>query len=492
MNIQSIKIALGIIMSCLIISCADTGGDVTAGIGGSGRVSSGSITGFGSVFVNGVEFETDSATFNVDGTSGTENDLAIGMIVSVSGSINDDGVTGIATNIDFNDQLQGPVTLLSAIDADGVSRTFSILGTNVIINSTTTIFDISGKTGIPANTVFDFDTIAKDNNVEINGFFDSSNNLHGTRVELKNITFDANSIVEVKGTISTLSGTSFTLGGLTIDASSATLDDLPNGLVSGIFVEVKGSFNSATNTLTATKVEAEDDDFDDANEFEIEGLITDYVSDSNFKISGITVNASGAMREPTTLILSNDIRVEAEGAIINGVLIAEKIKTREGSIKIHAPVSSVNATENSFNVRPVASQPAITITVTSSTRLNNDVNSIEPFSLSNLVANTDFVEVEGFIDNDGNIIATEVEVKEADDIVVQATIESGDATAGTIKLLGVEFIIDYPNETSFEDDDIDIDQNTFFSTIVLDSTLIKVEDEKPANGVADEVELETP
>lgn len=479
-------------MSCFIIACTDTGGDVTAGIGGSGRVASGSITGFGSVFVNGVKYNTDSAIFDVDGNIGTQDDLAIGMIVQVSGNINADGLTGTASKIEFNEQAQGPVASLSPIDTSGTSRTLSVLGVNVVISSTSTVFDISGKNNLPINTPFNFDVIANNNNIEVSGFFDTSNNLIATRVELKDLVLSASSLVEIKGTITALSGTTFTLAGITVDATSAILDDLPNGLTNGIFVEAKGNYDSASNTLTATKVEAEDNDFDDTGEFEIEGLVTDYINDNDFKINGISVNATNATKEPTTLVLADNIRIEAEGSIINGVLIADKVKTREGSVKIHAPVSSVNVAENTFEVRPVASQPAIKVTITNSTQLNDDVNSIEPFSLNNLVASIDFVEVEGFIDSNGDIIATEVEVKEADEIVVQATIESG-ATPGRIKLLGVEFIIDDPGETSFENaDDLDIDQATFFSSIVLDSTLIKVEDEKPANGTADEVELETP
>lgn len=478
-------------MSFFIIACTDSGDDVTAGIGGSGRVASGSITGFGSVFVNGVKFNTDSAIFNIDGSPGIESDLAIGMIVQVSGSINADGLTGTASKIEFNEQVQGPVVSLSPFNPDGVSRTLSVLGVTVVISSTSTTFDISGKNSIPTNTTFNFETITNDNNIEVSGFFDASNNLIATRVELKEVTFTASSIVEVKGTITDLSGTTFNLASITVNATSAMLEDLPNGLANGIFVEAKGNYNSVSKTLTATKVEAEDNDFDDTDEFEIEGIITDYINDGNFKINGISVNATGATKKPTTLVLANNVRIEVEGSIINGALIAEKVKTREGSVKIQAPVSFVNVTANSFNVRPVVSQPAITIIVTSSTKLEDDVNDIEPFSLNNLIANIDFVEIEGYIDNNGDVIATEVEVKELDDVVVQATIENG-ANSGTIKLLGVEFIIQYPGETSFEDDDLDINQTTFFDSIVFDSTLIKVKDKKTANGIADEVEIETP
>jgi hypothetical protein len=289
-------------------------------------------------------------------------------------------------------------------------------------------------------------------------------------------------------------GTTFNLGSIIVDASAATLDDLPNGLEAGVFVEVKGTYNSTTETLTATKVEAaEDDDFDDSSEFEIEGLVTNYISDSNFKISGITVNASSATKEPTTLSLSNDIRVEAEGAIINGILIADKIKAREGSVKIQAPVSSVDVSANSFDVKPFTSQPAITIIVTTSTKLEDDVNDKEPFKLSDLAANLGFVEIEGFIGSNGKVIATEVEVKDPDDIEIQAIIESGSASSSTIKLLGIEFTIQSPGETLFEDaNDSNVDQATFFDSIVLNTTLVKVKDIKPKNGIADEIEIETP
>lgn len=104
-----------------------------------GFVSTGTITGFGSVYVNGVKFETDSATFDVDGVSGTQDDLAIGMKVDVMGTINADGVTGTATSIDFDEELQGPVSDITV--GDGQTRSFTVLGSTVIIDSNDTNFD---------------------------------------------------------------------------------------------------------------------------------------------------------------------------------------------------------------------------------------------------------------------------------------------------------------------------------------------------------------
>ncbi len=57
------------------------------GIGGTG-ISQGSITAFGSVWVNGVEFDTSNASILRNGSSVTQSDLAIGMVVTVDGSVN--------------------------------------------------------------------------------------------------------------------------------------------------------------------------------------------------------------------------------------------------------------------------------------------------------------------------------------------------------------------------------------------------------------------
>ncbi|RLA55858.1 MAG: hypothetical protein DRR04_14460, partial [Gammaproteobacteria bacterium] len=48
------------------IASASTQGS-GGGIGGSGATSSGTIDGFGSIFVNGVEFDTDEAEIEIDG-----------------------------------------------------------------------------------------------------------------------------------------------------------------------------------------------------------------------------------------------------------------------------------------------------------------------------------------------------------------------------------------------------------------------------------------
>ena len=504
MNKLLIKSTLATAIALGIAACTPADNEGVAGIGGSGYVSSGSVSGFGSVFVNGVKFETDSSTFDVDGIPGTQDDLAIGMIVQVSGSINADGVTGNATSISYDDQLQGPVTGLTAPDADGITRSFMVLGTNVIIDSGSTSFDLDSD--LSASTVFGFDTISEDNNVEISGFFDSSGNLVATRVELKDITFDNSSIVEIKGTISALSGNTFSLGNLSVDASSATLDDLPNGLQDGLFVEVKGTLDASRTTLTASEVDAEDNSIEDTDEFEIEGIITDHISDSSFKVNGIPVDASSASREPSSLVLANDTRIEVEGAIINGILIADEIESEDGDIKVHAKVTEVNAAAGSFKVSPVAGQEIIVI-ITTGTQIEDDVNEIKQFTLYDLKID-DFVEVRGFEDGNGGITAVEIDVKEPGDVIVQgnATAALGSAlTGGTMTIFGVTFNFDNGATTDFEkDSDIEGQPDVALTTTEIDNLinainnvgpqLVKIGDDEVLDGIgdglADEIEIE--
>ncbi len=53
--------------------------------------------------------ETDEAAFNVDDNlDALESDLDLGMVVAVTGTVDDDGVTGTADNITFDHELEGP------------------------------------------------------------------------------------------------------------------------------------------------------------------------------------------------------------------------------------------------------------------------------------------------------------------------------------------------------------------------------------------------
>lgn len=325
--------AIAAAMAIGLAACS-SGSDV-AGIGGSGITATGTITGFGSVILDDVKFETSSSTFDVDDNpDSTEDALALGMRVTIKGTLNADGVTGTADSITYDDELQGPVSIpVNDVDAD--NKTITVLGITVALNRNTTRFD----TDEPIAGTFDFDSIDQGNNVEISGYLDSSNQLIATRVELEDETFDFNNdSVEVRGTVSNLMAGNFTLNllgisGVTVDVDttlSPTDYELTGELSDGILVEVEGKCTNANcDTIDAKSVEEESEGFEDDGDVEIKGFITRYDSNSDFDVDGLLVDASNAQFEPASLVLAQDMFVEVEGTVTNNVLIATKVELED-------------------------------------------------------------------------------------------------------------------------------------------------------------------
>ena len=102
----------------------DGGGGGTGGITRTGvAVAVGSISGFGSIIVNGIEYDTSSAIFTIDDNPGSQDDLSVGHVVAVRGTINDDNTNAVATSVDFGDLVEGPVS-----SVDTVNNTLVVLG----------------------------------------------------------------------------------------------------------------------------------------------------------------------------------------------------------------------------------------------------------------------------------------------------------------------------------------------------------------------------
>ncbi len=442
-------LATALSLTTVLVACGggtSTDGTDTAGIGGSGFVSSGTITGFGSVFVNGVRFDTTNASFDMEGevlrrdqVANDQEILSIGMVVKVHGSINADGENGAATKIIFDDDLQGPVSGYPRDTTGLTTVTFTVLGIDVQIDNRT---HFDGDIAI--------NTIENGNMVELSGFFDGTGTLIASRIERKT---ELGENVELKGTITELTGNdpsfSFKLQEFpdyTINTSSTTeLKDL-SSLSDNLPVEVKGEFNPVTNTIDATEIEYEELEYGDSGEFEMEGFITDFNNISDFKINGIPVDASNAQHSPMNMTLEDSLHVEVEGQMDNGVLIATEIKQRGGEVEIQARVTNINRNEETFEVTPVAGQDPITIKVSHETEADDgDMNYL---SFLAVLRENDFVEVEGYQNDQGVILASEVELSDSEEVEIQAVIESMEPS--TITLLGTDF--NTTSSTEIEDD----------------------------------------
>ena len=285
-----------------LVGCGGAGGGGVAsiggggGIGGTGITSTGTIDGFGSIFVNGVEFETDESAVSLDGESSAEDKLRLGMVVTVHGTVNADGKTGTAEQVVFDDDVQGPVSAIVP-GQDGDSLLLTVLGVEVIAERTGTVFD-----GVS------FDTLAVGDLVEVSGFVENGAQLRATRIEKKSDFVAGSSEVELKGTVSGLTGTTFTLDTYVVDFSSADLSDVPGGSITeGMLVEVRGTLTGST--IVADRIELEDDDAsngpDDGDELSVQGAISNLVDQGHFDVNGVAVDATSATLEPADLVLAD-------------------------------------------------------------------------------------------------------------------------------------------------------------------------------------------
>jgi hypothetical protein len=329
--------ACALLLACGQLACGELSGgsggpSAEGGIGGSG-ISTGPITGFGSIFVNEIEWFIDDSEIEFDEQPGSEDDLRIGMVVRVEGTIDREAGTGQALRVFFDDDLEGPIESIT-VSPDGLTKDLLVLDRIVRIEAGVTRFDDDEDD----DSDFGFATIKVGDVIEVSGLIDQNGNIRATHIELEGEIEFGVTEVELTGTIEGFAGgSSFMIGAITVrfDPTGATTDlsDLPGGVQDGLFVEVEGTL-TAPNEIEADEIELEDEfDDDDAGEFSLTGFVQNYVGIDDFFVGSQAVDASGAEFENgNASMLEDGILVEVEGDIVGGVLIADEVEFQVNEI----------------------------------------------------------------------------------------------------------------------------------------------------------------
>jgi Domain of unknown function (DUF5666) len=500
------RLAPVFLLALLAASCAGGGDDVanSGGIGGTG-ISSGSISSFGSIFVNDIEFDLTGASIRINDLPGCDpkdlcaNPLKLGMVVNASVQYNDDGKTGSAAAVEVEPALEGHVTAVGPT-TNGV-RTSVILGVTVVVSQDDTVIDDAlGLT---------FDNLSAGDVLEVHGFFNEKDELSATRIEKKASGGGPGSEVEIKGKIKQLSDSTppgtFKVHNLTVHFSSATtLDDIPGStLIDGLFVEIKGTLR-ADGGVDASRIDGKQL-HDDIATVNLQGIIASVdAADNrlfvlNTAVGPVSVNAAGATFEPTGLVPAPGLEVEVEGALVGGTLVAVKVKIPM-QVKIEATVQSKSGSGSDgsltllLNPDPMVPVHSLTVEVNGSTKMQDKVGgAIPPFDLDDVNAGVDFLKVKARL-GAGGLVATQVKRTDPDDVVLQGPADvppTGDAsgTSGRwVSILSIRFDTDMRTEFEGMDDKPIVDPNDFFSN-VHPRSLIKVKDEAPIDGVLEEAGL---
>ncbi|MEZ5571837.1 MAG: DUF5666 domain-containing protein [Halioglobus sp.] len=475
-----INIVLPLILLSVVVQpgCGGASGGIASvgnsggGIGGTGITSNGTIDGFGSIFVNGVEYETDDSEVSLNGAAASADQLRLGMVVTVRGTVNEDKKTGSASQVIFDSEVKGPVSAIDIVPGADTLR-ITVLGVSIIAERTATVFD---------NVTFD--TLALDDLVEVSGFVENGALLRATRIEKKSDFVPGGSEVELKGAVSALTPNQFTLGVYVIDYSNADLSEIAGGVLNeGMQVEVHGTLDGTV--VRAYKVEEEgklSNGFGDRDEVSLQGAITQFIDKSSFVVDGVTVDATNATLQPANLSLVNGMIVEIEGPWNGAVVVARTVEARRGRVKLEAHVASVNIAERSLTLEYFAG--AVTVAVSNTTLLKDDTGQANPLTLDDIVAGN-FLQIEAIQIGD-TLVASRIRRDSADDNVLQAPVESF-TTGVDVTLLGITFAT---AGAIFESqDDTEIGAEAFFGQLQV-GDLVRVEDKGPADGVADELEFE--
>jgi hypothetical protein len=337
------------------------------GTGGTGLFVQGSISGFGSVIVNGIRFDDTSATVQLDGILASAQDLRLGMVVDVQGSRGADLTLGVANAIEVWSIAQGVVSqvqggqfkvagMLVQADAatvfDGVSSAAALVNgmrvavwglqsgidggrwtaTRVSLVSATAvvctgIVSVVGTLNGLALSGAKAASLIPGQLVRVQGQLSPS----GTSVQVdsfKLLGLQSGSVpqgdVEIEGLVTALlSGSRFMLGNVEVDASSASLVASYKALSIGQRIEVEGIWQGQVLKAVLFEVESEQV----LDEADIEARIEQFASIANFVVRGQRCNASSAViSKGVAADLKVGVKVKLRGTKAGDVLMVTALE----------------------------------------------------------------------------------------------------------------------------------------------------------------------
>ena len=289
--------------------------------GGTGSFTAGTITGLGSIIVNGIRYnDANAAVFATDNTAVANSSLQLGMVVSIQGSsiIPASSALGlptaVATQISYASEWAGPVSNVSS-----ALNTFEVLGNKVNVLAST----------IFSGAALKLADLTASQYVELYGYVDqTSGALQASRIE---VSTSAPAAYRLSGTLTQVNAKSRTamLGQTSLTWSDASL--LPSGVSNNTFVRVKISpasmvANGASvwSVISFALLNSPLTGLSSSQDYEAEvaGSITSYQSTSSFSVNGIPVNAASAKISVT---LAVGLQVNIQGTVQAGQLNATQV-----------------------------------------------------------------------------------------------------------------------------------------------------------------------
>ena len=318
------------------------------GSGGTGSYTNGPISGLGSIIVNGVRYDVDTATLVGDdklpGETPGAGDLLVGVTVEVEGSTvtssTDGPASATATRVRYASELIGQLDNLSP--ASGRPTSFTVLGQSVTVNASTVLPDTA---------------LADGQAVVVHGLPTPGGGVTATRVD---IATSSPSFYKLSGEVQSINRINVNSGVITFRSSLGPVlvgyaVTPPAGIVAGSRLRVRVFPSNNLSSLQAQQILVRQEAAPGEREVRLEGRFTGKGG------SGTTVTGFIG-RTPVDLSaifgaenLANDSLIEVKGRLRNGVLVVEELEeedeqsTREA--ELYGQPGNVNPTIKTFTLR---------------------------------------------------------------------------------------------------------------------------------------------
>ena len=299
----------------VLMACGGSGGGVAGvGTGGTGTVSSvvsmGPISGFGSVIVAGVRYDDSNAVVtDEEGNVRSRAELKLGMVTTIHGRADFAAGSGVAESIRYGSELVGPVE-----HVDLAGNRFTVLGAQVSVKAST-VFDerLAGLAALRPGDV-----------VEVYGGYNAAAGAYtATRIEPRT----QPGLFRLRGPVSGLDSGQrhFSLAGVRVDYTAVPLSERAV-LAEGALVQVSASRLPSGGVWRVEGIQPAQRAVLTGGESKLEGSISSLSSQTAFVVDGVQVDASAARIGGP---LAVGLRVEVEGQVRNGVLLAREVESHD-------------------------------------------------------------------------------------------------------------------------------------------------------------------
>lgn len=331
------------LIACVGMSACSNQTEEYAGIEGTGDkvASSGEVTQLGSIYVNGIHFNTDEAQIYINGESAADESELPGMIVNVEGRAGASATEAYALEVRAYYAVKAPIEAIQ-VDTDNLLY-LTLPGYTV---------------AVPEDTVFEgtsYDSLQVGDVIGVSGFNSGDATVYASRVNAE--TGDA---IQISGSVSAADqlNKSFMINHLLIDYTLASLADTEeNIIVDGTKVSVSGQLSEDLTTLIAEQVTAvEQLSYADATSVTEEGFAMNFDGASRFWLNGIEVDASSAEIEGGTLEdLTASARVSAAGSVQDNIISADSIQViLPSTIRTNGTIDTIDEQQRRLSVKDIA------------------------------------------------------------------------------------------------------------------------------------------